>query len=128
MLIQRAGTGTLPPPGFTVPPFELLTRRWNDPAISPLPTSTSTVIGPTTITMGHDDSEADDDKIGVEPDHEFGWDNENPTRSVDVGKVRLEWRPVTNGEFLAFWKEPKSGVGMPGSWIKEDNGDIMVPF
>ena len=35
--------------------------------------------------------------------HEFGWDNENPARRVEVDRVRIEWRPVTNEEYLAFW-------------------------
>lgn len=126
MLIQRAGTGTLPPPGFTAPPFELLSSQWNNPSVSPLPTSTSVLIGPATITMGHDDSETDDRDSDVEPEHEFGWDNESPARSVFVGQVRAEWRPVTNGEFLAFWKDCKNGVEIPCSWIREESGDIMV--
>jgi formylglycine-generating enzyme required for sulfatase activity len=128
MLIQRAGTGTLPPTGFTVPPFELLSSQWNNPSVSPRPISTSVVMGPATITLGHDDSEADDDDSEVEPDHEYGWDNESPARSVYVEKVRVEWWPVSNGEFLVFWKDGKNGVEMPCSWIKEDDGDVMVIF
>jgi L-histidine Nalpha-methyltransferase / hercynylcysteine S-oxide synthase len=126
MLIQRAGTGTLPPPGFTMPPFELLTSLWNDKSVHPIPISANVVIGPATITIGHNDSEADDDDSEVDPDHEFGWDNESPARSVHVEKIRVEWRPVTNGEFLAFWKDDKNGAEMPCSWVEGEDGDVMV--
>ncbi|KDQ55037.1 hypothetical protein JAAARDRAFT_37574 [Jaapia argillacea MUCL 33604] len=125
MLIQRAGTGTIPPPTVT-PPWSALARQWSRTE----PPSTPTVtLGPTTITLGHEDSELDDlepafiDKIDG---HEFGWDNESPARQFPVGKFKIDWRPVTNKEFYAFWKGAKSsGVHMPASWIAEA-GSIKV--
>ena len=57
MLIQRAGTGTLPPPGFTTPPWKTLVQQWNS---IPNPSSRTVTLGPDTLVMGHDDSEADD--------------------------------------------------------------------
>jgi formylglycine-generating enzyme required for sulfatase activity len=58
--------------------------------------------------------------------HEFGWDNEHPKREVDIGRFKIEWRPVTNGEFYQFY----TGVGrdkasFPASWV-DDGGIIKV--
>ena len=129
MLIQRAGTGMLPPPGFSIPPWATLAAQWD--AIPPPATPTVT-LGPCTITLGHDDQEPDDLNPALEHDvaaHEFGWDNESPARAVHVGAFRVEWRPITNGEFEAFWRGAGRGVvDMPASWVAdpEDNGDGEV--
>ncbi|KAJ7287326.1 C-type lectin protein [Mycena rebaudengoi] len=123
MLIQRAGTGTLPPAGFTVPPWDLLKLQWDS---TPPPTTESVVLGPAKLTLGHDDSEADDFlqdlRLQAEGRH-YGWDNENPARQVEVGKFKAAWRPVTNNEFLAFWR---AGLAeLPKSWVEED-GEVKV--
>lgn len=125
MLIQRAGTGTLPPTGFVVPPWELLKLQWD---ATPAPSTESVVLGPTTLTLGHDDSEADDFLPGTELEVErrqYGWDNESPGRQVEVGRFRAAWRPVTNKEFLAFWRAGKAEL--PKSWVDED-GEIKVTY
>lgn len=57
--------------------------------------------------------------------HTFVWDNESPSRSIEVEPFRAEWRCVTNGEFLAFWTESKGFVAFPASWVQED-GEIKV--
>ncbi|KIY66916.1 hypothetical protein CYLTODRAFT_454937 [Cylindrobasidium torrendii FP15055 ss-10] len=120
MLIQRAGTGTLPPPGFTVPPWHLLKEQWSN---TPAPTSDTVILGPATLAIGHDDSEADDFSPEFEYQvhaHEFGWDNESPARTVSVGAFRASWRPVSNGEFLAFLEGPGKGkVQVPRTWESE---------
>ncbi|KAJ7125015.1 C-type lectin protein [Mycena epipterygia] len=123
MLIQRAGTGTLPPTGFVVPPWELLKLQWD---ATPAPSTESVILGPTTLTLGHDDSEADDFLPGTELEaerHQYGWDNESPGRQVEVGKFKAAWRPVTNKEFLAFWRAGKAEL--PKSWVEED-GEVKV--
>ncbi|KAL1710676.1 C-type lectin protein [Schizophyllum commune] len=141
MLIQRAGTGTLPPPGFTPPPWDLLKAQWD---ATPAPTTPTVTLGPATITLGHDDSEGedfgrergDDESQHAEEvarqytedeivNHEFGWDNESPARAVEVGAFRAEWRPVTNGEFEAYWRRSEGKVPMPKSWVEED-GEVKV--
>lgn len=124
MLIQRAGTGTLPPPGFAPPPWSALAAAWDAGVRAP---STPTVtLGPTTITLGHDDCEGDDLNPEVThriDGHEFGWDNESPAREVAVGCVRMEWRPVTNEAYLAFWNAGgQKVVELPPSWVSTDNG------
>ncbi|KAF8893888.1 C-type lectin protein [Infundibulicybe gibba] len=126
MLIQRAGTGTLPPPGFIIPPFELLTLQWNS---TPPPSSQSVILGPATVTLGHEDSEADDKHPDLMSDldgHIFGWDNENPSRVVHVNAFKAEWRPVSNREFEAFWRGAGKGrVTLPKSWVEEE-GSLKV--
>ncbi|KAL4243417.1 DUF323-domain-containing protein [Abortiporus biennis] len=125
MLIQRAGTGTLPPPGFCSPPWHELAQQW---ATIPKPETSTVLLGPCTIVMGHDDAESDDLLSDFQLDvieHEFGWDNESPQRSVEVRQIRAEWRPITNGEFMEFWRASDGKVQMPASWV-EDGAQIKV--
>ncbi|KAH9991248.1 DUF323 domain-containing protein [Russula vinacea] len=123
MLIQRAGTGTIPPSvgGFTTPCWESLAEAWD---AAPEPSSVTVALGPATIELGHDDYQADDGSLDVR-DHEFGWDNEHPRHKVDVGEFRIEWRPVTNGQFYEYWKTAEGKVPIPKSWVMH-NGNIMV--
>ncbi|KAI0252125.1 C-type lectin protein [Lactifluus subvellereus] len=123
MLIQRTGTGTVPSSvgGFATPCWESLAETWD---ATPPPINTTVTLGPTTVEPGHDDYEAHDASLDVR-DHEFGWDNEHPRRKVDVGEFRIEWRPVTNGEFYEFWKAAKGNVPMPKSWVMNDS-NVMV--
>ncbi|KDQ27645.1 hypothetical protein PLEOSDRAFT_1064958 [Pleurotus ostreatus PC15] len=132
MLIQRAGTGTLPPPGFVTPPFARLSQQWD---VIPPPSTPSVQLGPATITLGHEDSEGDDfttDGKAVEADESFlfqewGWDNESPARTVEVGAFRAEWRPISNSEFEAYWRgEGKDKVSMPKSWVLSEDGELQV--
>ena len=59
--------------------------------------------------------------------HTFGWDNENPARRVEVGHVRMEGRPVTNGEYLAFWNGVASGVSAElGFDQRRDRGLVFL--
>lgn len=129
MLIQRAGTGTLPPPGFVTPPWSALSAQWDQ--FTPPLFSRTTILGPATVVLGHDDSEADDHSPGLMYNvdgHEFGWDNESPQRSLEVAKFKIDWRPVTNMEFYLFWTgEGKGQVEMPKSWVSEE-GDVKVAY
>jgi len=123
MLIQRAGSGTMPPAGFMVPPWEDLGRQW---ASAPAPSTSDVLVGPATITLGHQDSEGDDKSPELTEDvvgHTFGWDNESPPRAIQVGQFKAEWRLVTNGEFEVFWRGPgKDLVEMPKSWVADEHG------
>lgn len=129
MLIQRAGMGTLPPPGFAPPPWSELADAWD--ASVRAPSAPTVTLGPTMISLGHDDCEGDDLKPEVThrvDGHAFGWDNESPARQVEVGRVRLEWRPVTNEEYLAFWNAGgQTQVDFPPSWVSSEGG-IEVRF
>lgn len=127
MLLQRAGTGTIPPTGFVAPVWDVLEESWN---AHPEPASEAVTLGPAEITLGHDDDEADDDSTDV-LGHSFGWDNEHPERKVQVGKFKIEWRPVTNGQFYDFYmREGKDmpKVQFPKSWVEIDGGVFVSPF
>lgn len=125
MLLQGAGVpnGTLPPPGFATPQWEVLAEQWDavPPTVDP-----TVILGPETIVLGHDDPEDEDEdpeKATILDGVEFGWDNEHPRREVEVKQFRISWRPVTNGEFYKYWKEDGKGkVSMPASWIECDGG------
>ena len=96
MLVQRAGSGTLPPTGFITPSWTSLAEGWN----------TSPVFQSKTVTLGHDDDEADDDDTRFRLEgHEIGWDDEHPKRQVDIRRF-IEWRPVTNSEFTNYTLGP----------------------
>ena len=125
MLLQRAGSGTIPPPGFTAPPWESLLALWNEAPKAPSPT---VVIKATTITLGIDDIEADDVLKALDLEgHIFGWDNESPSRQVSVDAFRISWRPITNGEFFKFYTGiGKDKVELPASWVKHGDGEIEV--
>lgn len=126
MLLQRAGTGTISPPGFMKPEWESLAAAWD---AAPKPVSETVVLGPETVSLGHDDLEAEDDepgKVREGDDHEYGWDNEHPERKVEVQRFEISWRPVTNGEFYEFYLgHGKDMVELPASWVVED-GVVQV--
>ncbi|ESK95188.1 duf323 domain-containing protein [Moniliophthora roreri MCA 2997] len=129
MLLQRSGTGTIPPPGFAIPNWESLAQTWD---ALPLPQESTVKLGPATVIIGHDDADYEDklpEKAKDVVNHEYGWDNEHPKRQVNVGEFRIESRPVTNGQFYAAYKEDHEKdtkrFKFPSSWI-EQNGEIMV--
>ena len=88
MLIQKADSdrsGTLPPPGIHTPLWDELVKQW---ATIPEPVRSSVELGPEMVSVGRDDREPDDYIIETSMDvksHDFGWDNENPCREVEVG-------------------------------------------
>jgi L-histidine Nalpha-methyltransferase / hercynylcysteine S-oxide synthase len=122
MLLRRAGQGTLPPPGFTSPPWSALTTSWN---AVPVPQTPTVTLGPEVVVLGHDDFEVNDESTDVN-DYEFGWDNEHPKRKVKVDQFKIEWRPVDNGQFYEFYKGEGHGkVNFPESWVEID-GQVHV--
>lgn len=124
MLLQRARTGTIAPTGFITPQWDILSSAWDS---APISTTTSVKLGPATISLGHNDDEADDETADVDG-HEFGWDNEHPKREVHVKEFRIEWRPVTNGEFFDFYQGRGRGlVTFPASWVQVGK-EVQVSF
>lgn len=135
MLLQVADgslQGTLPPVGFTSPPWKLLAEAnanaYNKFKSFHQENATPTVtLGPTSITLGHDDKDHDDSNTALVSTHEFGWDNESPARSVDLGQFRIEWRPISNGQFYKYFKgsADRKGNSLPETWVEID-GEIYV--
>lgn len=126
MLLQRAGTGTIPPTGFNPPVWSSLVESWKQ---IPQPKTATVTLGPASITLGHDDDEEEDESTDVQG-HQFGWDNEHPKREIQVRKFKIEWRPITNGEFYEFFfpaanRGRRGDVQFPASWVEID-GDILV--
>ncbi|KAG2101110.1 uncharacterized protein F5147DRAFT_581772 [Suillus discolor] len=128
MLVQCAGTGTIPPPDFSPPHWEFLAAQWQR---APKPAVATVEIGPSTVTLGINDIEAEDTDPAKRCDvagHIFGWDNESPTRQVEVKAFRIEWRPVTNGDFYKYYKGVGQGrVKFPASW-EDRNGETSSAF
>ncbi|KAJ3558000.1 hypothetical protein NM688_g1170 [Phlebia brevispora] len=115
-------TGTIPPSGFVRPEWDVLAKAWD---AAPVPGSASVTLGPANVTLGHDDDEENDDAVNT-GDYEFGWDNEHPKRQLQVGRFRIDWRPVTNGDFYLFYLgEGKELVQLPSSWV-DVNGELQV--
>ncbi|CAE7130198.1 unnamed protein product [Rhizoctonia solani] len=128
MLLQRAGSGTIPP-ATTVPDWETLAKVWDAEVHATLNASALVRIGPSEVTVGHDDFESEDALApeGWHSSYEFGWDNEHPKRSVSIGSVDISTRPVTNGDYHAFLsKQSRLGENdLPASWVRL-NDEIRV--
>lgn len=131
MLIQRAYSdcsGTLPPPGIHAPLWDELVKQWK---AVPAPVRSSIELGPETISVGRDDRELDDYIVDESMDvksHDFGWDNESPCRQVEVGRFRVDFRPITVKEFYEFWMgeiDVKVSATLPANWA-EDGGEMKV--
>jgi formylglycine-generating enzyme required for sulfatase activity len=130
MLLQSSNPGspisTIPPPDFTPPNWASLAEQW---AAAPPPSTPYAEFGKTTVVLGHGDVESEDVTKESEVDgHEFGWDNESPRREVEVQPFKIDWRPVTNGQFFEFWQTRKDTVKMPKSWIQAEGAVQVLAF
>ena len=125
MLLQSPTT--LPPPGFAPPDFAHLATLWDAQHARDLASTSSTVtFGPMEIELGHHDLESEDAQAWEVDAHEFGWDNEHGRATgVQVGRMRMDRKGVTNGEYRTFLEGEGMGSALPGSWIEVD-GEIKV--
>jgi formylglycine-generating enzyme required for sulfatase activity len=117
MLLQSPMT--LPP--ATVPNWATLSVRWSAERAAAEAAGANTgriAVLASTVVMGHDDAEANDDQP-TDPAHEFGWDNEHPQIAVAVGSFVAEALPVTNAEYLDFLQGTSAPA--PASWVKVDD-------
>jgi hypothetical protein len=126
MLLQSPLTRAPAP----MPQWDVLRAEWANLAASALANGANLAtinVPATTVTLGHDDAEADD-TADVDADasatHEFGWDNEHPRHSVAVAPFRAEALPVTNGEYLSFLVSERNTT-TPASWTEVD-GEFCV--
>jgi hypothetical protein len=89
-------------------------------------------LGPEIVSVGRDDRKADDyitgESKGVEF-HDFGWDDENPHRQVEVGRFRVGFRPIAIKDLYEFWvsgiNDERVSKILPANWV-EDGGEIKV--
>jgi hypothetical protein len=81
------------------------------------------------ITMGHDDPEQEDDKDKSRDwsQHEFGWDEESPSHTVEVKSFKVNALPITNGEYAKFLESTNTET-TPASWIKHDGKTMIRTF
>ncbi|KAI8975716.1 hypothetical protein BDF20DRAFT_822231 [Mycotypha africana] len=130
MLVQSPNM--LPPKGVAIPNWKLvldMIRNTSDlqpGAITPLTDAPFITIPAGTVTVGHNDKELADlpstasvaytitTKMN-DDNLEFGWDNENPKRQMDVSSFEIQSRPVTNGEYYVYLQEIGSD-NIPASW------------
>ncbi|RMZ76963.1 hypothetical protein DV737_g4586, partial [Chaetothyriales sp. CBS 132003] len=68
----------------------------------------------TTLTIGLDDMEND-----LGPDRYFGWDNERPSRQVEVAAFEAQGRPISVGEYACFLEATHNNA-LPASWVLEN--------
>jgi L-histidine Nalpha-methyltransferase / hercynylcysteine S-oxide synthase len=128
MLLQVAdgsAQGTQPPPGYTTPSWKLLAEADAKMVAKFEGLPTNVTLGPTSFSLGHNDKDTEDINISFNPTHDFGWDNESPARQVEVAQFKIEWRPVSNGQFYNYFKTLGTKGTFPKSWVEVD-GDIYV--
>ena len=84
----------------------------------------------TTVDIGQDDLEADDEKTPYDSNHRYGWDCENPKRSVEIASFKISALPIMNGEYLEWISSVSSGDDrtklVPSSWVEREGGYIAV--
>jgi formylglycine-generating enzyme required for sulfatase activity len=126
MLVQRAGSGIVPPPTVT-PDWETLATVWDKEVLATKGAPEVVRIGPSEVTLGHDDFEAEDASApdGWKSHYEFGWDNEHPRRTTSIGAVDVSTRPITNGDYLAYLASIGKAENIPASWVRID-GETRV--
>jgi formylglycine-generating enzyme required for sulfatase activity len=125
MLIQSPNL--LPPKGVALPSWKLLKSSLLS-TVSPLSDAPTLKIAASSVTLGHGDHEASDlpnSNHKLDSSHEFGWDNENPQRLVNVAAFEIQTRPVTNGEYYVYLQQTQQSNAIPASWIVKD-GETYV--
>lgn len=104
MLLQS--DRVLPPSGLDTPNFEALAstsgRNHTKNEWHTIPASS--------FVVGADDPENDEP-----PERYYLWDNERPSRLVDVHSFEAQSRPVSNGEYAKFLEETNT-TKLPASW------------
>jgi L-histidine Nalpha-methyltransferase / hercynylcysteine S-oxide synthase len=117
MLLQSERV--LPPPGHAAPDFAAMALQ----AGKERSANSWHKIPSTDLVVGLDDPENDNG-----PDRYFGWDNERPSRKVQVGAFEVQSRPISNGEYSRFLEETNFEL-LPASWsTKNPNGHLTNGF
>ncbi|KAH8923624.1 hypothetical protein BT69DRAFT_1333714 [Atractiella rhizophila] len=80
---------------------------------------------PSSLNFGIDDVDTRDNAV-LSPSHVYGWDNESPTRIVEVKKpFKISLLMITNGDYYDFWKQ-EPGRKTPESWKVDETGNVSV--
>lgn len=103
MLVQS--DEILPPPGVA-PDFALLSKKAREEVVP----NNWVQIPAQTFTVGLDDPETDSG-----PNRYFGWDNEKPSRQVNVPSFKAKSRPITNEDY-ARYLEQNDVQDLPSMW------------
>lgn len=104
MLLQSERV--LPPPGHVVPDFAAMALQ----ASRDRSTNSWHKVPSTEFVVGLDGPEDDD-----RPDRYFSWDNERPSRKVQVGAFEVQSRAISNGEYAQFLEDTGFEL-LPSSW------------
>ena len=109
MLLQSERV--LPPPGQSATDFEALAANAKlDRSMNEWHT-----IPASKLVVGVDDPENNEG-----PDRYFLWDNERPSRLVNVPQFEAQSRPISNGEYAKFLEETHRSK-LPASWTSKDD-------
>ncbi|KAL1407321.1 hypothetical protein Q8F55_006743 [Vanrija albida] len=118
-------------PPTAVPQWDVLKAHWAAERSAATAKGAKLIleVPETTVTLGHDDLEADDTASSWK-EHEFGWDNEHPEHRVAVQAFRVDALPISNGQYRRFLdvtgKLPYLvGATAPASWVQV-NGEWHV--
>ena len=103
MLVQSSRIHA--PPG-TVPDFKALARQAKRKSVP----NEWIEVPATTLNIGMEDPEND-----LGPERYFGWDNEKPSRHINVSAFQAKARPITNEEY-AQYLEQTHRERIPASW------------
>jgi formylglycine-generating enzyme required for sulfatase activity len=119
MLAQSLDTES---PGAT-PDWEVLKNTWT------IDQQVIIEVAGGRITMGHDDPEQEDDQDKSKDwsQHEFGWDEESPSHTVEVKSFKVNALPITNGEYAKFLESSNTET-IPASWIKHEGKTMIRTF
>lgn len=111
LLYMLAQSDMTVPPG-PKPEWEVLQRSWGQ-----FEKNKVLEIDSTSIKMGHDDVEKDDESAqeGDWKSHEFGWDDENPQIEIQVNPFKIDALPITNGAYLEYMRA-KGIEAIPAAW------------
>ena len=114
MLVQSEKT--LPPDGAVKPDFEAMAREASIKANE----NQWFEVPKRNISLGMDDDDAD-----TATERFFGWDNEKPSRNVEVSAFEAKARPITNGEYVEYME--KQGISkIPSSWAEITSNGVHV--
>ncbi|KAH8923626.1 hypothetical protein BT69DRAFT_1262315 [Atractiella rhizophila] len=124
MIVQMAPEKINPPSSASIPDFRSLSNHWNALYRSQ-DLGTTETFQPSSLNFGIDDVDTRDNAV-LSPSHVYGWDNESPTRIVEVKKpFKISLLMITNGDYYDFWKQ-EPGRKTPESWKVDETGNVSV--